>query len=71
MLCQPYKYSHGLCFNDFLQISIIVHIRDQVPLFIYINWAGEVFHLVRGSKVLGDINYLMRLVERAAEAVEI
>ena len=71
MLRQPYKYSHKLCLNDLLQVSLIVNIRDQVPLFRYINWAVEVYHLVIGSKVLGDIKYLMRSVERAAEAVEI
>ena len=45
--------------------------RYQVPPFRYINCDDEVSLLVRGSKVLGDMKYLMRSVKRAAEAVGI
>ena len=45
--------------------------RYQVPLLIYINQAGEVSHLVRGSKVLRDRKYLMSSFKRAAKAVGI
>ena len=69
MLPQSYKFSHCLCFNTFLQVQLIGNQRDQVPVFRYINQAGEVSHLFRENKVLGDMKYLMSSVKRAAEAV--
>ena len=71
MLPQPYKISHGLCLNNFLQVLLICNQRDQVPPFRYINQGGDVSHLVRGRKVLGYMKYLIRSVKRAAEAVRI
>ena len=71
MLHPSYKFSHGLCLNNFFQVLLIGNQRYQVPLFRYINWSDEVYHLVRGRKVLGDMKYLMRSVKRAAEAVGI
>ena len=44
---------------------------DKVPPFRYVNQADEVSNLVIGRKVLGDMNYLMRSVKQAAEAVGI
>ena len=69
MLPQSYKISHGLCLNNLLQVLLIGNQRDQVTLFIYINWDDQVYHLVRGRKVLGDMRYSMRSVKRAVEAV--
>ena len=71
MLPQSYKFSHGLCLNNFLQVLFICNQRDQVPPFRYINQADKVSHLVIVMKVLGDMKYLMRSVKRAAEAVGI
>ena len=62
MLPQYYKISHGLSLNNFLQIWLIGNQRDQVPLFRYINQNDDVSHFVRGRKVLGDMEYLMRSV---------
>ena len=45
--------------------------RDQVLPFRYINQADEVSRLVRRSKVLDDMKYLMRTFKRAAEEVGI
>ena len=71
MLTQYYKFSHGLCLYNFLQVWLIGNQRYQVPLFRYINWYCEASHLVIGSKVIGDMKYLMRSVKRAAGAVGI
>ena len=71
MLPRPYKFSHGLCLNNFLKFWIIGNHSDKVPLFRYINWYDNVYHLIIGRKVLGDMAYLMRSVKRAAEAVGI
>ena len=71
MLPLSYKCSHCLCLNNLLQALLIVNQRYQVTLFRYINCDYEVSRLVRGTKVLGDMKYLMRLVKRAAEAVGI
>ena len=71
MLPQSYTFSHSLCLNNFFQVWLIGNQRDQVPPFIYINWAGEVYHCVRGWKVLGDLKYLMRSVKRGVETVGI
>ena len=71
MLPQSYKFSHVLCLNNFLQVFLTGNKRDQVPLLRYINWADEVYHLVRGRKLIGDMKYLTRPVKRAAEAVGI
>ena len=60
MLPQSYKSSHGLCLIFFLRVWLIGNQRDQVPPFRYINQADEVYHFVRGGKVLWDIKYLMR-----------
>ena len=65
------NYSHGLCLYNFLQVWFIGNKIDQVPSFRYINRHDEVSILVRGSKVLGYMKYLMRLVKQAAEAVGI
>ena len=53
MLPQSYKFSDGLCLNNFLQVWLIGNQRDQDPPFRYINQAGEVSHLVRGRKIWG------------------
>ena len=63
MLPQSYTFSRGLCLNNFLQVWLIGNQRYQIPPFRYINWADEVSILVRGSKVLGDMKYLMRSVK--------
>ena len=68
MLPQSYNFSHGLCLNNLLQVWLIGHQRYQVPPFGYINWEVEVSRLVRGSKVIGDMKYLMVSVKRAEEA---
>ena len=69
MLLQYHTFSHGLCFNNFLQVLLIGNKRDKVPPFRYINQSDEVSHFFRGRKLLGDMKYLMRSVKRAAEAV--
>ena len=66
MLPGSYTFSHGLCLNNFLQVWLICNQRDQVLPFRYINKADEVSNFVRGSKVLGDMKYLMRSVKLAA-----
>ena len=71
MLPKPYKFSHRLCLNNFLQVWLIGNQRDQVPPFRYINRCDEVSRLVRVRKLLGDMKYLMRSVKWAAEAVVI
>ena len=71
MLHQSYKLSHVLCLNDFLQVWLIGNQIDQVSPFRCINWDNEVSRLVRGMKVLGDMNYLMRSIKQAAEAAGI
>ena len=71
MLPQSSKFSHGLCLNILFQVLLLGNQRDQVPPFIYINWDGEVSHLVRGRKVLGDMKYLMSSVKQTSEAVGI
>ena len=50
---------------------VTVNQKDQVPLFIYINWDDEVSNLVRGKEVVGDMKYLMMSVKLVAEAVGI
>ena len=71
MITQSYKISHGHCLNNLLQVLLIGNQRFQVPPFRYINQDNEMSHLVRGSKVLGDMKYLIRSVKRAAEVVRI
>ena len=71
MLPQSYKSSHSLCFNSFLQVWLIGNQRDQIPPFRYINCSDELSYLVRGSKLLEDMKYVMRSVKQAAEAVGI
>ena len=62
MLPQSYTFTHGLFFNNFLQVLLIGNQIYQVPPFRYIDWADEASHLVRRRKVIGDTKYLMRLV---------
>ena len=62
MLSQSYKFSHGLCLNNFLQVWLIGNQKYQLPPFRYINRDDEVSHLVRIKKVLGDMKYLMRSI---------
>ena len=71
MLPQSYTFSHGLCLNNFLQVWLICHQRDQVPPFRYINQDDKVYPLIIVMKVLGDMKYLMRPVKQAADAVGI
>ena len=71
MLPQYYKISHRLCLNNFFQVLLIDNQIDQVTLFKYINQADEVYHLVRGRKLLGVMKYLSRSVKRAEEVVGI
>ena len=60
MLPQLYKFSYGLCLNNFHQIWLIGNERNQVPPFIYVNRADEISYLVMGRKALGYMKYLMR-----------
>ena len=60
ILLQSNKFSHGLCLDNFLQFWLIGHQIDHVHPFIYINPAGEVSHLFKGRKVIGNIKYLTR-----------
>ena len=71
MLPRSYKISHGLCLNDFLQVWFISNQRDHVTPFRYINLNDELYNVIKGRKVLGDMKYLMRSVKRAAGAVRI
>ena len=71
MLPRSYKCSHGLCLNNFLQVWLLGNQIYQVPPFRYINWDYEVSILVIGRKVIGDMKYLTRSVNRSAEAVGI
>ena len=71
MLPQSYKFSHGLCLNNFLQVWLIGNQRDQFTPFRYINQDYELSHLVIGIKLLGGMKYLMKSVKRAVEAVVI
>ena len=64
MLPQYYEISHGLYLKNFLQFLLIDNQRYQVTPFRYINWEDEVSRLVRGRKVLGGMNYLMRSVKK-------
>ena len=62
MLPRSYKFSHSLCLDHFLQFLFICKQRDQVHQFRSINRYDEVSHLVRRSKVLGGMKYLMMSV---------
>ena len=62
MFPQSYTFSCGLCLNNLPKVWLIGNQINQVPPFRYINRADEVSHLVRGSKFLGDVKYLMRSV---------
>ena len=71
MIPQSYRFPHDLCFNNSLQVLLIINQRDQVIPFVYINQDNEVNHLVRVRRVLEDMKYLMSSVKQAAEAVGI
>ena len=58
MLPQSYNFSHGICLNNFLQVWLIGNQRYQVHPFRYINRYDDVYNLVRGREVLGDMKYL-------------
>ena len=60
-----------ILFERFFRVWMIGNQIYRVTPFKYINHTDEVYCLVRGSKVLGDMEYLMRLVKRSAEAVGI
>ena len=63
MLPQYYICFHGLFLNNILQVWLIGNQRDRITLFRYINWSDDVYNLVRGRKVIGDMKYLMRPVK--------
>ena len=71
ILSHSYKFSHGLCLNNFFQVLLKGNERDQVPPFRYINQADKVSPLVIVTRVLGDMKYLMRSFKQAAESVGI
>ena len=71
MIPRSYKFSQSLCLNNFFQVWLILNQGYQVTLFRSSNWYDEVSHLVRGRKVLGVMQYLMRSVKRSLEAVGI
>ena len=71
MLPYSCEFSHGLYSNSSLQVWLIGNHRYQIPLFRYINQYDKVSILVIGSKVIGDMKYLMRSVKLAAKAIGI
>ena len=68
-LFQSFSLFSLLCLSNFLQVWFICNQIDQVPLFRYIIWSGEVYPLIRERKVIGDIKYLMKSVKIAVGAV--
>ena len=60
MLPRTYNFYHGLCLNNFLQVLLTVNQIYQVPPLRYINQDDDMFFLVIGRKVLGDMKYLLR-----------
>ena len=71
ILPRSYGFSHSLCLNNFLQVSLLGNQRDQVPPLRYIIWYDEVSHFFRRRKLLGDMKYLIRSVKQAVEGVGI
>ena len=71
MLPQFYKFAHVFRLNHFPHVWVIGNQRYQEPTIRYINQTDEVYSLVRGRKVLGDIKYLMKSVKQSAEVVGI
>ena len=71
MIPHSYTFARGICLKGFFRVWMIGNQIYRVTPFKYINHTDEVYCLVRGSKVLGDMEYLMRLVKRSAEAVGI
>ena len=71
MIPQSYRFSHGLCFNHFLQVWLICNQRDQVYQIRNINQADEVSNLFRRRKVIGDMKYLVGSDKQAEGAVGI
>ena len=63
MLPQSCIFFHILCLNNFLQVWFIFNQIYQVPPFRYINCADKFSCLVRGSKVLEDMKYLIGSVK--------
>ena len=57
MLPQSFRFAHCFFLNNFLQVWLIGNKIYQVPLSRYINWDGDLSHLVRGRKVPGDKKY--------------
>ena len=58
MLPQFYKFYHGHCLNNFPHVLLIGNHIYQVNPFRYINQNYVVSHLIRVTKVLGDMKYL-------------
>ena len=71
MIPHSYTFAHSFCLNNLLQVWLIGNRIYQVLPYRYINPTDEVYLLVRGMKVLGDMKYIMRLVKQSAEAVGI
>ena len=71
MLPNYYKSSHVFCLNNFLQVCLIGNQRYHFTPFRYINWDDEVYNLVIGIKVRGDMKYLIISVKIGSEAVGI
>ena len=55
ILPRSYTFVHGFCLNILLQVWLIGNQRYQVSSYRYINQTDEVYRLVRGSKMLGDM----------------
>ena len=71
MLPQFYKFSHGLCLNNFLQVCLNCNQRYQVFLFRHVDWADGVYHFCERIKSDRDMKSLMSSVKQAAEVVGI
>ena len=57
--------------NNFPLVWVIGNKRDQVTPLIYNIRDDDAYHLVRGRKVLRGMEYLLRSVKQAANAVRI
>ena len=70
----PQTYRNIYIGNSSIYSEIVdIHLsrHELVPPFRYIIQANEVYHLVRGGKLLRDMKYLMRSVKQTAEELGI
>ena len=69
MLPEHWVFPHGVSIQGLMNLWFCGQVADGVPPLRYVKKCYEVSHIPRGTRVLADMKYFMKHMQRAIEQV--